>query len=335
MGNKWSLSIAKTVLIACFFLCVTRAWSTEFYSAMVGPSNWTAGATWSPSGPPVCGDTIYIQAGHTVEVSSIIDYTGCGQPLFLEVYGDIWFNGGGSKLRLPAGSGLQIHPGGSVYSTGGGGGSSKTIEIGSATVWSASDGTVTGPADFGTPLGVSLLSFSGAYKQEQVLLNWEVATSLSGHYIIEKSSEGNLWAVVAEVGSTAALAGQAQYIFSEDVNYFDQAFYRLSFISSTGEVDELATVIVMATSGAPFSFNLIPNPSDGDVLKLAVSSNKSEEISAVIMDGFGRTVYNAKLMLNSGNHVYELSSNLDPSGMYYVTLHNNSHVATRKVVIGK
>lgn len=335
MSNRWLLSITKTVVTACFFLSVTHSWATEFYSALAGPSNWTTAATWSPSGPPACGDTIYIQAGHTVEVSSVIDYSACGQPMFLEIYGDLWFNGGGSKLRLPPGSGLQIHPGGSVYATGGGGGASKTIEIGSATVWSASDGTVSGPADFGTPLNISLLSFSGMHKKEEVTLNWEVATPLSGHYIIEKSRDGDLWTAAGEVASMVVSEGQAQYVFTESVNYFDHAFYRLSFMDLNGELDELATIVVMATSEAPFSFNLIPNPSDGNILRLAVSANKSEEVSAIIMDGFGKTVYNSTLVLNSGSHIYELSSNLNPSAMYYVTLHNNKHVATRKVVVGK
>src|SRR5688572_16556801 len=65
--------------------------------------NWANTSTWNPSCIPGCGDSIVIQAAHTISVTTQQNYEKCSQPLRIVIYGHLkFFNG--SKLNLPCGS---------------------------------------------------------------------------------------------------------------------------------------------------------------------------------------------------------------------------------------
>jgi len=101
------------------------------YSNGTGGGPWGNAATWSPAGPPVCGDTVYIIAGDIVTIQSQQDYSGCGLPMFVTIdsLGILDFNTSGPKLKLSCNSGVIINPSGLMTSTGGGGGAANKLEI--------------------------------------------------------------------------------------------------------------------------------------------------------------------------------------------------------------
>lgn len=65
-----------------------------------GNGNWASASTWDCGHAPAAGDMMIIAAGHTVNVTANITYTGAA--MRIRIYGTLNFNGGGSKLSLPA-----------------------------------------------------------------------------------------------------------------------------------------------------------------------------------------------------------------------------------------
>jgi hypothetical protein len=122
--------------------------------------DWAAAGTWSCGSAPAAGDTIIIQAGHTVTVNA--QYTYTGTRMRVKVYGTLFFNGGGSKLNFPCGSTVEVMtPSATV--TGNNSGSSQTIRICGSTFWAVSNGPVNGYTAWpnGSTLPVELLFFRG------------------------------------------------------------------------------------------------------------------------------------------------------------------------------
>ena len=123
-------------------LLLSFMWLNESYAltntAQTG--SWSNSSTWVNNAPQN-GDTIYINAGHTVTVRSQQDYTSNTSPMFLIIEGVLNFNNG-KKILLPCGSGVLIKAGGSVTISGGGG-SSNRIDICGTPVWNNLDGAIT------------------------------------------------------------------------------------------------------------------------------------------------------------------------------------------------
>jgi len=101
--------------------------------------NWSNASTWD-NGVPICGDTIYINSGHTVTVNTNVDFSSCGIPTFIIVEGVLEFKTG-RRIFLSSGSTVLIK-GIGLLEKGNGGGSSNLITIGGVVVWSAAEGNI-------------------------------------------------------------------------------------------------------------------------------------------------------------------------------------------------
>lgn len=97
------------------FLFTLTVFSSHAVCVSMSSGNWGNPLTWMCNGSPSvpgCGDTIVINAGHTVNVSVQQDYSGCGSPMYIYIDGTLDFPNNGPKLKLPEGSYIQINSGG-------------------------------------------------------------------------------------------------------------------------------------------------------------------------------------------------------------------------------
>lgn len=312
-------------------MSTSSAYAAQYTSS--GSGNWNTAGTWSPAGPPGCGDTVFIQAGHTIEVSSVIDYSACGQPLFLEINGHLHFNGGGSKLRLPGGSGLNVYPGGSVYATGGGGGASKTIEIGAATVWSATMGTQTGPAAYGTPLASFLLSFNGGHEEGVTKLTWTVSGYKAGHFIIQKAKDGAYWTDFGLVNMEINTSNVAEFEITDDEIETGIYHYKLLFMDSDGNIEELGNISVQKKWTGILDVRIVQNSTNKNNIELAFTGVRSDFISIYIFDSFGLQVYTRQIEVLNENFSTIETLRIGSNGMYVLTIVAGNSLLSKKLMI--
>ncbi|MCB9188416.1 MAG: hypothetical protein H6599_03960 [Flavobacteriales bacterium] len=324
------------IVLIIFAVSLSNMYAGVYYSNGAGGGDWMTPGTWSPAGPPTCGDTIYIQDGDIVQVTSIIDYNNdCGgPPMFLEIYGTLQFDGGGSKLRLPGGSGIMVYaPNGLIEAIGSRSSNSKNIQIGATVVWDANDLPVGPGGGFGSPLGNELIYFKGEIINDFVELRWLVEGSFEGVFEVEKSYDNNSWVSVGTIDGLGMNA--SEYFIEDEKPKLNQTFYRLTYHALDGEISNLGVIVINNKVEGQLSFRIIPNPTEGKEIQIVVSSNHSEAVHAYVIDAFGHIFYTGELIVLEGDQIFTLRPNLDAFGLFYVNLRSSSISLTDKVIIHK
>ncbi|MES2680211.1 MAG: T9SS type A sorting domain-containing protein [Bacteroidota bacterium] len=297
-----------------------------------GNGNWATGATWSCGSAPTCGDSIIIQAGHTVSVTATINHSGCGTKIILVVRGTLKF-GTGDKLRLPCNSKLYVFSGGSIIG-GGGGGNSNVIEICNTNEWSAGEGTYTGPGCLppsapgcSAILPIQLLDFYADICPPAVCLFWETGTEKNNqHFDVETSADGYRYESIARVNSKAEGGTSSQRLFYETrdqrVVTSQLSYYRLKQSDFDGKTFN-SKIIVVNTGNDHFSpLSVFPNPNDGDFV-ISVKAHAKQYSHLSLTDIFGKIVDEVPVLLDeSGFFKYTNRKNLAP-GLYLCTVSGN------------
>ncbi len=230
----------------------------------VGSGNFTSSSTWQNGYTPAGDDTLTIEAGHTVTVSSNLNYTS-QNAMFIIVKGSFYFNGGGSKIRMATGSIVDIRTGGTV--SGNGSGSSQTIVAGGSTLWSPSDGTVSGPASLGgAPLPVSLILFEvNSDKNGSVKIEWATASEHNSEwFVVEKSLDGNFFTELVKIYAAGNSNELNRYATEDQIESGNMAYYRLVQYDFDGKSEIFATKMA-GNHTLNSQVSVWPNPSSGSL----------------------------------------------------------------------
>ncbi len=310
-------------ITALFIFSINAVQARKIKSKQTG--GFTTSSTWTGGVTPAAGDTITVDSNHTVTVSSNLSYSGSKMQVI--VYGTLNFNGGGSKLKMPTGSSVLIKPGGYVTTTGSGGGNSKTIEAGSTTLWSASDGNIAGPKyiDQNNPLPVSLLSFKTKIVNGAIAITWSTASEINNDYFeVERSIDGATFKTIAQVKSNGLSSGSYEYI---DQLQTSNCVYRLSQTDYNGDRTELSyaslnTTILNANS---ITTSVWPNPgvNGNSILRI---DGTIEPVTITISDLTGKKVFDKTITGNT----FDLSGTINGAGIYIISVKQNDIVINSK-----
>lgn len=310
------------------------------YTSTGGGGAWGDGATWSPEGPPACGDTIYIAAGDVVTIEAQQDYSGCGSPMFVIVDGILDFPVNGPKLRLPCGSGVILNAGGQLTASGaGGGGSANFLEICGTVLWQKSDGDQTGPLVFGDPLPVELVSFDVKIDNTSVLLTWTTASELNNDFFtIERSTNGVDFEALGEVPGSGNSNTVKEYDFFDDAPLMGTAYYRLKQTDFDGkyEYSGLVSVNYMIDEDGICTLRVYPNPCVGDcTISLDDCPLADSQVEIELFDAIGKKIVNRITPKERNQDIafhLNANNNLSP-GVYIVKSSTNGKNQSSKVIV--
>lgn len=209
-----------------------------------------------------------IQSGHIVTVSSTANMCA-GSATTVQINGTLRFTGGGAKLRLAAESVIQLNAGAQLQSDGHSG-NSQTVEIGGATVWSASMGNFTGPRTINqaNPLPVSWLSFTGARQADgSALLNWSTASELNNsHFEVEKTTDGKTFTKIDEVKGSGTTNKISRYTYTDKNAGPGTVYYRLKQVDFNKKF-EYSKLVAVKGNGGGAANNTKPGGSKGKILR--------------------------------------------------------------------
>lgn len=301
------------------------------------PNTWLCGGV---SSVPSCGDTLYIQAGHTVTITEQHDFSepGCSTPMFIIIDGELHFQNG-KKLYLPCNSGVTINPGGSI-TAGGGGGSSNLIDICGTTVWSAAEGPLSGPLTLGVALPIELIAFEAHLEGNQVKIEWSTATEKNNDYFtIERSINGLTFEEIAEVPGAGNSNKKLDY---ETVDFEPSqgvSYYRLKQTDYDGKYEYFDMIAISYELAANNNcvLTVYPNPCLGRCT-IALGECEHVDRSRVIVEVFdvaGNKVYQKLPSTNSdGSFSFSLDAknNLAP-GVYVVRGSSAKNSYDRKIIV--
>ncbi|MBW6483665.1 MAG: T9SS type A sorting domain-containing protein [Vicingaceae bacterium] len=309
----------------------------------VSSGDWANPSTWLCNGipcVPFCGDTIIIQAGHTVTITSQQDYSnpGCTIPMFIVVKGTLDFPTNGPKLRLPCNSSFFVNNGGTLSSTSSaGGGSSNFLEICGTVVWRKADGTQTGPTNFGAaPLPITLVSFDAIVKDNTIQLTWITSSEINNDFFtIERSTDAQHW---EEILTTKGAGNSNQFLtyLETDFNPLEGiSYYRLKQTDFDGQFEYFNIVPVRFTKNHTLDFSLFPNPvRQNETLNMITSFTTDEEILVVVRDLQGKEFY-TKAFITIENQEF-IGVPIDasiPVGIYIIVATSENSIYSKKLIV--
>jgi len=319
---------ARILLLACLTGCL-QASVFAATKTSTGSGNWTTAGTWSPS-PPASGDSIVIGAGHIVTVSTNVNHTGFASAVKINVIGTLTFFGGGSKLRLPAGSIVTVSSGGQITSTGGGGASSKTLEAGGATIWAGTTGTVLGPQTISesAPLPVTWLSFNAKRAGEtSINLKWSTASEINNsHFEIERSTDAKNFTVIGQVKGNGTTSQVSNYTYTDASGLAANCYYRLRQVDLNGK-SEYSIIIAVPASAKTVAkqaagsniVSLNPNPVV-DMAELRVKGYENVNANIQVVDMSGMVLKDMMMLLGTESSPAMIDLGFLKTGTYIINV---------------
>lgn len=310
-----------------------------------GNGNWANATTWSCGHVPTCGDSVVIQAAHSVTINSQQDLRGCGSPLVLVINGSLRFVTG-NKLRLACNSRVYIFEGGTLV-PGGGGGNSNELEICNATVWQASYGTYTGPACLPSTLTacaavlpIQLISFNAsACEGEYVCFEWSTASEKNNKgFTIEASTDAVHFERLSDVetnaqggNSNGLLHYKVRYVVREELRYFRLRQHDFSGQSTLSQI-----VVINRDAVKAETVSIVPNPNSGN-FSFAFNhslSSKGFNYDLILTNTQGVKVFEKRGTKEAGSvELKIMAKNQLKRGVYFYTLVSENHKWTGKLVV--
>lgn len=183
------------------------------------------------------------------------------------------------------------------------------------------------------PLPVTLSTFTAVKDQEKVKLNWETQTEInSSHFELERSADGVKFDKLGTIAAKGLGSPISKYDFDDVLPLSGNNFYRLKQIDQNGSFKYSDIIRVYFAGNAAGSFQVFPNPAEGNNLKLIFKQPVSGNIMVSIYDALGKLSYIKTQTLNSNS--LSFSHNLSP-GVYIIKILSDNINESNKVIISK
>jgi len=185
-------------------------------------------------------------------------------------------------------------------------------------------------------LPIQLSSFTGKLQNNQVALNWAIAQSSNAdHFIIERSSSGQTFEVLAQVQASAGVTNSnatIQYNYTDAAALSTTAYYRLKMVDEKGAVSY--SDIVTIKNGAAGEMKIYPTVLQQQTTLNIQAGEAVQQATVTVTDMQGRTLQQNNLaQLAAGQ---KASISLRPNlakGVYVVQVRDNSKVLLNKTII--
>jgi hypothetical protein len=172
------------------------------------------------------------------------------------------------------------------------------------------------------PLPVTLVSFFGKWKNQNVELNWSTASEKDNDYfLVERSFDGSHFEIIGRVNSKNAESDANSYRL-DDVNPGSGLnIYRLKQYDTDGKFSFSKNITLTRNDATDF-VKLMPNPGNfNEAIRIQILAAANEEYKIILVDMAGKTVVSKVVNTEAGLNELELSSKNElPQGMYTVHL---------------
>jgi hypothetical protein len=183
-------------------------------------------------------------------------------------------------------------------------------------------------------LPVTLLSFSGTYKNDITSLIWKSESEINfSHFEIERSSDGINY---VNIGSKTPVAGNGSasvYQFADNLSAVSGTvfYYRLKMIDIDHKYKYSNVIMIRKDIKSTADVSLSPNPVVNKTATLRITSTVAGRVDVRIIDLAGKVVLQQQNTVNPGVNSISLN-NLDrvQKGMYILQIINNNELSAIK-----
>ncbi len=195
--------------------------------------------------------------------------------------------------------------------------------------WQASATETVGTTNLSQVLPVTLQSFTGHLRENDILLNWITLTELNNDYfVVEKSSDGNSFNEIGRIDGNGTSNRPINYSFI-DKSASDFNFYRLKQVDFDGTSTTYETILVKTILNVDLL--ITPNPAS-DILRIKNSNALlKDQVTLVLYDLAGGLVLKEKVTFENG--AYELDVTNLKKGVYHISLDDQLTRYRQKIII--
>ena len=149
---------------------------------------------------------------------------------------------------------------------------------------------------------------------------------------MERSADGIKFDKIGTIAAKGSVSYISKYDFDDVLPLSGNNFYRLKQIDQNGSFKYSDIIRVYFASNAASSFQIYPNPAEGNNLKLIFNQPVSGNITVSIYDALGKLGYRKTQTVNSSS--LNFSHNLSP-GVYIINILSDNINESNKVIISK
>jgi hypothetical protein len=330
LGKITTTYMKKIYLI--FLLLVSSAYS--LYAQNTGSvvsdrGGWSLKSSWS-DGVPSNGYTITINTSDTIYIDKNLDYTNGAnpEPMHLKVYGVLEFTQAG-KLKLPAGSTIEIFEGGDLYVPSADN-NSTVLSIGDAEIRGSEIDGITGPAyvdeTYIETLPVTLLYFKAIVQNQTVEINWAASKAWDfSHYELQRSANGQSFEWVATIDAKENTDYRTDFSYTDRTPLSGTSYYRLKAVDIDGKFEYKGLEVVQFIGKR---FEVYPNPvTNGNFKVNALQATEGAQL--ILRDQTGRTVRSYSM---SGREESISTAGL-PAGLYILLIQTPQQTVQSQLLI--
>ncbi len=182
-----------------------------------------------------------------------------------------------------------------------------------------------------TPLPVTLIEFTGAQKDDQVVLNWSTASELNNdRFEILRSLNGRDFEQIGEISGTGTTTETQRYSYSDTPGFSGHYFYQLRQVDYDGTEDLSQVILVQFDTQSQSRISLFPVPSD-NVLNVVFEDDLTDQnISIQIYSVTGKKLDTQYILY--GNRIVIDTNNIS-NGYRILKVSLNGLVSTHSIVI--
>jgi hypothetical protein len=194
-----------------------------------------------------------------------------------------------------------------------------------------------GSTEIANPLPVTFVSFDGrnlgAYNQ----LSWETGSEKnSSHFILEHSTDGELFTSIATVGSKGSESVGASYKYIHESPAVGRNYYRLKQVDWNGDSEYYHKVVFLEVvqENIFLDFAMSPNPTNKTQIILHIAKANDKPVHVRIMDLSGKVI--SEKEIETGKYFTESELTLSASmaqGMYLVELSQGAFRKVKRLVV--
>ena len=193
----------------------------------------------------------------------------------------------------------------------------KSTAISGVTVCSAAGAAASINVSGSLPL--TLVSFTGQWKNDKVLLSWITESELNvSHFEIERSVTGNNFSKIGTEKAIGSNTLRQDYSFVDDVQNAPVIYYRLRMVDEDGR-SKYSQVVVLKSNNH-HAIGISPNPFTNKI-NIDYDSKSNSGLEVTILDLNGKTLRINSYAISTGlNHL--TINNTEPlaSGVYFLKL---------------
>jgi hypothetical protein len=174
-------------------------------------------------------------------------------------------------------------------------------------------------------LPITLHSWTGVYRNNKTVLNWQTDAGVNfSYFIIERSSNGVDFSPLDQISAVAtATTTELHYSYTDVSPAGGENYYRLKMVDADGQY-KYSGIITIRTSTKALTVSVSPNPFT-DHVNLTINGNVNETVSLRLFNSEGKLVWHKTTFVAAGtNAQYFNGLESLPHGIYYLKINRTS-----------